>query len=79
MWHVSMAVLTISDIVPMRRVRHKDRLLKIGRDLLAGVGTGETFEKQTDTAIHVRRRLSESELAGLSPEWLAIPAVDMAG
>ena len=58
---------------------HKERLYKIGRGLLAELGTGETFEQRSQTTIHIRRSLSAEEIAGLDPAWLAIPAVDIAG
>lgn len=82
MWHASIAKLDsnlhprfIAYLVPWKR-----RVLeKIGEQLLDGVGTGETYILHGKTAVHVRRSLSPTEIAGLSAEWLAIPAVDIAG
>jgi hypothetical protein len=55
------------------------RLIDEGMRLLDGVGMGQTFIKRGGNCVHVRRQLSEGELALLSAEWLAIPPVDMAG
>lgn len=44
--------------------------------VLDGVGTGETAERAIRTVIHQRRSLSPEEMATLSAEWLAIPAID---
>lgn len=46
------------------------------RTLLAGVGTGEDVRERGDVALHLKRRLSDGELARLDPAWLANPAVD---
>lgn len=78
-WHASLAVLNFSGVVQLRNVWNKDRLRKIAKDLIADVGTGELFQKETETTIHMRRALSIEEVAGLDPAWLAIPAVDIAG
>ena len=63
----------------MRAVPNKQLLFALGRKLLEGVGVGETFEKVGDQAVHVRRSLSDEEIAGLDPAWLARPAIDRAG
>lgn len=47
--------------------------------LLAGVGTGNTRRDRSEHVLHARRRLSDAEIALLSPEWCAIPAVANAG
>jgi len=41
------------------------------------VGTGRIFEDCKAVAMHARRRLSDAEIAGLDPAWLAIEPVDM--
>jgi hypothetical protein len=41
-----------------------------------GVGAGETVEMLRPVCLHVRRGLSDAEIATLTPEWLAIPARD---
>lgn len=47
---------------------------------LDGVGEGRDFVSwRPNGVLHYRRKLAPAELARLSPEWLAIPAVDMAG
>lgn len=79
MWHVSIAEHDGHGVIRMNQVRNKTALFTLGRKLLNGVGSGETFEKVGDTAIHVRRSLSDEEIAGLDPAWVAIPAVDRAG
>jgi hypothetical protein len=74
-WHASVAVLgkhsgqwASSDV---RRVHH------VAHQLLEGVGVGKWHEETNERAYHLRRRLSDDELARLDPAWLAIPAVDM--
>ena len=79
MWHASIAVLTADGPVlaaelPEASV-HKARML--ARSLVAGVGTGSLIEQTGDIALHCRRSLSDREIAGLDPEWLAIEPVDM--
>ena len=77
MWHVSIGRDGL-DVSQWTRQQAKaaDRLAK---DLLGGVGTGETFLGWGRLAFHARRRLSDAEVARLSAEWLATPAVDVAG
>ncbi len=78
MWHVSIAEHDGHGVMRTAAIRNKTALFTLGRKLLQGVGNGETFEKTGDLAIHVRRSLSDEEIAGLNPEWLAIPAIDRA-
>lgn len=47
--------------------------------LLRGVGHGQDFWKRGESAMHLRRQLSDEEVAGLPPEWMALPAIDEAG
>ena len=79
MWHASVAVVRKSGVVETREVTGKEAkaagMLRLA--LIAGVGTGEVFKHTKQVAFHARRQCSPDELAGLSPEWLAIPAVDM--
>ena len=49
---------------------------RMAMNTLAGVGIGESVEMLKPTCLHVRRSLSEEEMATLSAEWLAIPAQD---
>lgn len=58
---------------------NKKAAYALGESLLNGVGMEPTYTKIGDIAFHVRRPLTPEEIAGLSPEWLAIPAVDIAG
>lgn len=77
MWHASIAKHK-TDIVPtnvwgdgvIRDAKHRILLC------LGGVGQGPTILTKRRIAIHCRRSLSDSEIAALSPEWLAIPARD---
>jgi hypothetical protein len=79
-WHASIALLDKKGRpIQVKHVVNKKAGRSIGEGLLFGVGTGETYYKEGEIAIHVRRSLSEEEIAGLDPVWLAIPAVDMAG
>lgn len=48
-------------------------------DLLSGVGSGDPRRDRGAAVLHFRRRLSDAEIALLSPAWCAIPAVGMAG
>lgn len=86
MWHASISVgsstaLATGGKVPWSRLGLKTRA--IVRDtvigLLAGVGTGDTRRDRSDFVLHARRRLSQRELAMLTAEWCAIPAVGIAG
>jgi hypothetical protein len=43
---------------------------------LEGVGDGAAIELLASVCLHARRALTESEIAMLSPAWLAIPARD---
>lgn len=78
MWHVSIARLGRDGPVPFDRcgggVLRAAR--RVADGILAGVGTGETVEMWKPQCLHVRRGLSDAEIATLSPEWLAIPARD---
>lgn len=47
--------------------------------LLSGVGAGDTRRERSEVVLHARRRVSERELAMLTTEWCAIPAVGIAG
>ena len=77
MWHASIALVK-SQIVSTDRWGDGTKRVarRIAMDVLDGVGTGESIEVWTPTCVHLRRGLSESEIAMLSAEWLAIPAVD---
>lgn len=44
--------------------------------VMRGVGQGPSVVTMRKIAIHMRRSLSEEEMATLSCEWLAIPARD---
>ena len=78
MWHASIAYLKNSG--PVFAARWGDGTLREARRILAitlnGVGCGETVERMTNVALHHRRSLNSGELATLSAEWLAIPAID---
>lgn len=49
------------------------------RQELAGVGEVPSLLEQLEVAIHYRRCLTEAEIATLTPEWCALPAIDEAG
>lgn len=44
--------------------------------VLSGIGTGTTVERIIRAVVHHRRSLNPLEMSTLSPEWLAIPAID---
>lgn len=81
MWHASIAVVGFRGLIPWSRCGLKNRA--IVRDtvigLLSGVGAGDTRRDRSDVVLHARRRLSDPEIAMLSPAWCAIPAVGIAG
>ena len=78
MWHASIAVLrngypqpAIAQPEAIRR-----RLTQLARFLLRDVGEDPSYFSTTDTTFNMRRSLTLSEIAALSPAWLAIPAED---
>ncbi len=82
MWHASIAVCnnaSQSRAVANWSAKQNGRALRLARQILGGVGAGETFVKYGHYVVHVRRSLSAEEIAGMDLAWLAIPAVDMAG
>lgn len=78
MWHVSVAKLNSTGLIPTARwgdgVRRQ--ALRLAFEALTGVGTGTWVESLRPACLHVRRGLSPDEIATLSTEWLAIPARD---
>ena len=79
MWHASIA--WVRNHKPPRKTiswpaKIRQEAVEITRELLKGVGTGTLDIKDGDTALHVRIRLSDDEIANISPAWLAIPAID---
>lgn len=50
--------------------------MRIAHETLSGVGIGETVLMVKPACIHLRRSLSDIEMAQLTQEWLAIPAQD---
>lgn len=54
-----------------------DRASRLAEHLLRGVGTGESIRNAGQYVMHVRRSLSDAEIAAIDQAWLAIPAVDM--
>lgn len=53
--------------------------VRLGIQLLEGVGGSDTLRQWGDVCIHVRRPLSPAEIAQLSAAWRRIPAIDLAG
>jgi hypothetical protein len=49
------------------------------KQTLGGVGMIPSAVQRGVTAFHYRRSLTDEELAGLAPEWCAIPPVDEGG
>ncbi len=81
MWHASVAVLD-EGMNPriLSSVRRLDLAKRVARGLLHGVGGAVPDRLDVgDVVVHLRRPLSEREIASLDPGWLAIPAVDLAG
>ncbi len=79
MWHVSIARLR-GTWLPVSTEQWGGGVLRAARrvaqEILWGVGTGEAVELLRPTCLHVRRSLTDDEIATLSPEWLALPARD---
>lgn len=84
MWHASFALHGPAGSVPWPRYSLKLRAFareSVAR-MLAGVGEGDTRRERTGEIVHVlhaRRRLAAAELALLTAEWCALPAVADAG
>jgi hypothetical protein len=81
-WHASIALLSKKGSpIPVSewgREQQRKAASKL-RNLLAGVGAGEDHWGSLDVSCHLRRRLSDRELARIDPAWMAIPAVDLSG
>jgi len=79
-WHASIAVHSGLP-VPWARcgLKTRDIVRETVIGLLAGVGSGETRRERSEVVLHARRRLAERELAMLTAEWCAIPAIAIAG
>ena len=79
MWHVSIARLGRNSML-VSTDRWGDGVMRAARrvadESLTGVGTGESVELLRSACLHLRRSLSDDEIAILTPEWLAIPARD---
>ncbi len=78
MWHASIARLDHRGAVPSERwgegtIRDAKRRLL---EALAKVGQEPSVLRMGRIALHMRRSLSDAEMAQLSREWLAIPAQD---
>jgi hypothetical protein len=78
-WHASVARLSRAGF-PVDSARWGEGTLRaarrIAREVLNGVGVGESVEMLRSTCLHLRRSLSLEEVGTLSPAWLAIPARD---
>lgn len=81
MWHASIAVHGDSGPTAWSRCGLKTRAIvrEVVLGLLSGVGCGNTRRDRSEVVLHARRRLSDAELALLTPAWCAIPAVAIAG
>ena len=81
MWHASIAVQSGAGPVPWSRCGLKTRgiVRETVLDLLSGIGSGDTRRDRSEFMLHARRRLADREIAMLTAEWCAIPAVAMAG
>lgn len=82
MWHASVAVVDPSGVlVPTYELTPKQRrrAQEFSIELLSGVGELPDRRDRFPVAYHLRRRLSDRELAQLDPGWCAIPAEDLAG
>lgn len=76
-----MAAVATGGKVPWERLGLKARgvVRETVLGLLVGVGSGDTRCDRSEVVLHARCWLVERELAMLTAEWCAIPAVAMAG
>lgn len=81
MWHASVAYMYDRGPIPTAKLhRRKFELLKqVAKELLEGVGENPSKLEQYEVAIHYRKTLTEREIARLSMDWCAIPAIDESG
>lgn len=77
MWHASISLGGMH--IWQWSAKQKKEAARCAEKLLAGVGDGATIKTDGEIAVHYRRKLSAHELATVSQEWLALPAVDPAG
>ena len=80
MWHASIAILdAFGYSIDTYRwpSDYRVRAQRIATELLEGVGQEPTRIDDGHIVIHVRRSITDAEIAGMDPAWLAIPAVDM--
>lgn len=79
MWHASVAVMDEGQPVPPLATTDAEARAAATQcaAMLAGVGMEPSRFEPKDIAFHLRRSLSDAEIARLDPAWLAIPAVDM--
>ena len=55
------------------------KAVEVAHRIMRGVGTPPDQLGAGDIAVHLRRALTPKEIAKLTPEWLAIEAVHVAG
>ncbi len=80
MWHASIAVQSGGPVPWARRgLKTRGIVRETVLGLLSGVGAGDTRRERSEVVLHARRRLAARELAMLTAEWCAIPAVAIAG
>ena len=80
MWHASTALIG-RDGMPIDLTRvsiEQMRAMKrIALGMLDGVGGAPLVWTETRATLHLRRPLTDAEIAGLDPAWVALPAIDM--
>lgn len=79
MWHVSIALRGFDGRpVETARVVSQVRtdIKRLADRLLAGVGQGPDKFHRGRIAFHLRRSLTNDELARIDQAWLALPAID---
>ena len=82
MWHASIAYwnLNRSRLVPIERWDNRIKSIASGMaaDLLQGVGVEPSRKETRLASYHLRRSLSELEIAGLDRSFATSPAIDHA-
>jgi hypothetical protein len=79
-WHASVASLDLYRGRPTPVAGWSLDVIRKARrrlaDLLGGVGDGGDYWTPGEWAYHLRRRLSDAEIARIPAAWLALPAID---
>ena len=81
MWHVSLSLPQAKGPLVTDKWTRQERneAVRQARRLIAGVGGSIEETGLYPFAYHVRRMLTDDEIAGLDQAWCALPAIDAGG